>query len=104
MVVWHILFAVSGQTADFSTDGNATLSFAPRISCDANGEGYGLPFLLPGLHGTIACHVEAGRRVHILNLTVGMLKLDHLVVNGEVCPNPPTKGIQSGEQLSWTSQ
>jgi len=96
MVFWHTVLALSGQSADLSTPGNATLSFSPRRECAA-GSGYTLPVLLPSVVGVLTCTV----RRFTFELTVGSLELDHLIVSGSRYPQDKTRISAGDKPLSW---
>ena len=97
MVLWHIPFALSGQS--FSAP-NATLSFDPKLSCP-----YKVPFYTPFAIGTLQCTVlhkknQETKKFEILS-TSGDLSLQVLEVSGFQYPSEIT--IKQGKEVTWCS-
>lgn len=84
LTAWHLVFALSGQTADFSDAANTSLSFSPRYNCSRPG-GYSLPVILPRAVGTLRC--EMGEIE--LHLYVGTVVVHRLEVGDAVYPTSP---------------
>ena len=97
MVLWHIPFALSGQT--FSAP-NATLSFDPKVPCP-----YELPFYTPFAIGTLQCAVihkknQKTKKFEILS-TSGDISLQELVVSDTHYPTAVM--IKQGKVVTWMS-
>ena len=100
MVLWHIPFALSGQS--FSAP-NATLSFDPKLPCP-----YKVPFYTPFATGTLQCTVlhrthrknQETKKFDILS-TSGDISLQILEVSGFRYPTAIT--IKQGEEVTWCS-
>ena len=73
----------------------ATLSFDPKVSCE--GDGFEVPFLLPGRVGTVTC---TGAKTVTVQLTVGQLALSSLSVFGKAYPGGAVT-LQAGEPVTW---
>ncbi|XP_020625895.1 uncharacterized protein LOC110063277 isoform X1 [Orbicella faveolata] len=100
MVLWHIPFALSGQS--FSAP-NATLSFDPKLPCP-----YKVPFYTPFATGTLQCtflHIphrknQETKKFEILS-TSGDISLQVLEVSGFQYPSAIT--IKQGKEVTWCS-
>lgn len=97
MVLWHIPFALSGQS--FSAP-NATLLFDPKLPCP-----YKVPFYTPFAVGTLQCTVlhrknQETKEFEILS-TSGDISLQVLEVSGFQYPTVIT--IKQGKEVTWLS-
>eukprot|EP01065_Artemidia_motanka_P038717 TRINITY_DN47565_c0_g1_i1.p1 TRINITY_DN47565_c0_g1~~TRINITY_DN47565_c0_g1_i1.p1 ORF type:complete len:985 (+),score=290.16 TRINITY_DN47565_c0_g1_i1:57-3011(+) len=99
MVVWHTLFAVTGQTADMTYRSNSTLTFNPRLTCSPAGTGYSVPVLLPGVVGTVSCSATSAGRQFKLAITAGSVQAQTLSVSGVPYPTPIS--ISAGQSVHW---
>jgi hypothetical protein len=95
MTSWHLVFALSGQVADFSDATNTSLVFAPRYSCDKEAS-FALPVFLPGVVGVVSC---TDQEYH-LRLDSGHLEVHHLVVSGATYPISPVT-LVAGQTVHW---
>ena len=97
MVLWHIPFAISGQS--FSAP-EATLSFEPKLSCP-----YNVPFYTSFATGTLQCTFVQKRnqtkmKFQIMS-TSGEMFLQQLAVSGFRYPIALT--LKQGEVVTWFS-
>ena len=97
MVLWHIPFAISGQS--FSAP-EATLSFEPKLSCP-----YNVPFYTSFATGTLQCTFVQKRnqtkmKFQIMS-TSGEMFLQQLAVSGFRYPSALT--LKQGEVVTWFS-
>jgi len=95
MTSWHLVFALSGQVADFSHAANATLTCSPRYDCGGTG-GYSVPVMLPGVVGVLRC---AQGEIEI-ELLVGTIVVHRLAVGGAVYPTSPAT-LAAGKIVRW---
>lgn len=98
MTSWHLVFALSGQVADFSDANNTSLVFTPRYSCDKK-TSFALPVFLPGIVGVLSCAQEQ----YQLRLDVGHLSVHNLVANGVSYPTSPVTLVQ-GQTVQWNQK
>lgn len=93
MPLWHIPFAMSGQTFSAVAE---TLRFAPKLPCP-----FSLPMLVPGAVGTLSCDTP----VHgfTLRLQLGKLNVTTLSVfiDGKEVFKPGGAKLRAGEEASW---
>ena len=94
MTCWHLVFALSGQVADFSDASNTSLVFNPRYACDKQAT-FALPVFLPGVVGVLSCAEDEYK----LRLDAGKLELHHLAVNGVAYASPVT--LLEGQSVQW---
>lgn len=94
MTSWHLVFALSGQVADFSDASNTSLAFTPRYPCGKQAS-FDLPVFLPGVVGVLSCVEEEYR----LRLDSGHLEIHHLVVSGVSYPTPVK--LMPGQTIKW---
>ena len=98
MVLWHIPFALSGQS--FSAP-NATLSFDPKLPCP-----YKVPFYTPFATGTLQCaFIQRKNRETIkfeILSTSGDIFLQHLEVSGFQYPTEVM--LKQGKPVTWSSK
>jgi hypothetical protein len=93
MVLWHLVFAFSGQYTDLST---GILSFAPKLRAP-----FILPVLIPNTLGSIsASRVSNGETFYTLSLIVGNLSLNQLAVNDVKYPG--SVKITAGQSVQWS--
>jgi len=93
MVLWHLVFAFSGQYTDLST---GILSFAPKLRAP-----FILPVLIPNTLGSIsASRVSNGETSYTLSLIVGNLSLNQLAVNDVKYPG--SVKITAGQSVQWS--
>ena len=99
MVSWHVPLAVSGQLADLAPPANRSLTFAPRLAPP-----YTLPFMLPGVLGTVESATAGSVSKYSVCLTVGELELDLLSVSGTkvpTAPGSPLRLVGGGPCVVW---
>jgi len=95
MVLWHIPFSLSGQTAYMMA---GVLTFAPVVSVP-----YSLPVLLPTVLGTLAAvYAESGIVRYTLSLVFGSLSVKILRVSSSTVEGGVT--LTAGQQVTWTQQ
>ena len=95
MTSWHLVFALSGQIADFSDASNSSLTFSPQYECGTGGN-YSLPVLLPGVVGVLRCEAQDIE----LELSVGTIVVNHLAVGGVAYPSSPVT-LTEGKAVRW---
>ena len=108
MTAWHTIFAISGQSSDFSDPKQRVLEFDPKIKCDGKHvRGYDLPVFLPNVAGLISCrhshnNSEDDENLYEFRLTVGKITdLARLAVDGIPYPSP-IGTIAAGMSLNWS--
>jgi len=95
MVLWHIPFSLSGQTAYMMA---GVLTFDPVVSVP-----YSLPVLLPTVLGTLeADYAESGIVRYTLSLVFGSLSVKTLRVSSSTVEGGVT--LTAGQQVTWTQQ
>eukprot|EP01087_Luapelamoeba_hula_P006034 TRINITY_DN16187_c0_g1_i1.p1 TRINITY_DN16187_c0_g1~~TRINITY_DN16187_c0_g1_i1.p1 ORF type:complete len:1054 (-),score=97.01 TRINITY_DN16187_c0_g1_i1:147-3308(-) len=93
MVLWHIPFSLSRQTAYLF---NSSLSFAPVTPVP-----YNLPLLLPNTLGYLtAAYTQPGEVRYTVALVFGSLRVASLSVSSSVIHNV---ALAAGQQVSWTT-
>ena len=95
MTSWHLVFALSGQIADFSDATNSSLTFSPKYECGTGGS-YSLPVLLPGVVGVLRCDEQDIQ----IELSVGTIVVHHLAVSGITYPTSPVT-LTPGKTVQW---
>ena len=92
MVLWHIPFSLSGQTAYMF---NSTLTFDPVTPVP-----FTLPLLLPTVLGLISARYSRPGRTHFtLSLLFGSLNVKTLRIGAALYPH--SVSLQAGEQIEW---
>lgn len=96
MVLWHIPLALSGQIADLP---HSRLAFNPKLPVP-----YALPIMLPGVLGTLSAAPtsQPGGVQYTVELTIGQLTLENLLVGNSSCPTKPAV-LQPGQPVTWTA-
>jgi hypothetical protein len=92
MVSWHIPLAISGQLANLSSPVNRSVVFTPKLDAP-----YSLPFMLPGVLGSISSSRRGSYRVE---LTLGELTLHVLSMDGIKAPGDMVH-LSIGTPIVW---
>ena len=99
MTAWHIVFALSGQTANM-TEGS--LTFAPKVPPP-----FMLPVMLPGVWGYLWAqvfapkHPEAGYVQYTLGLNFGSIPLQSLNIGDCSAPINGSHTLKADELMMW---
>ena len=91
MVLWHLPFALSGQT--WSGLNGGTLSFAPKVPAP-----FKVTWMVPGAAGIFS---SVGGKEYELVATMGSVAVSHLTVFGKHCAASGT--VAPGSPLKCTT-